>query len=342
MERKAGAGLGYPKEVYDRAWQMMEQRAAQARQRGADRRRKVLRAAPEVAEIEREMAYQAAGITKTVLGAPDRAGELIEELAQRNLALQEMRGELLQKNGFAPDYLEEQFGCALCRDQGYVGARMCGCLQSLLEAEAYARLSDSAPVESCSFESFSLGYYPKTADAAGVSPHARMGDILAFCKSYAEGFSPASESLLLLGKTGLGKTHLSLAIAGAVTRKAYSVVYTPVQSLMDKLESDKFSYDAAKKEQYAGNVRSTVSCDLLVLDDLGTEFMTQFTSSTLYSIINSRLVSGRPTIVSTNLEMAEIEQKYSERMVSRLMGIYKVLKFTGRDVRLVKKGQGRA
>lgn len=332
--------MGYPKQVYDQAWQVMDTRARAARERAAARREQALRATPEIAAIEREMAVGATGITKAVVTNPQRAGELIEELAKQNLALQERRAELLKLHGFPPDYLAEQFGCPLCKDQGYVGTRMCGCLKSLLESEAYARLSAAAPVSQCTFENFSLEYYP-AADQPGGAPRARMGEILAYCRRYADGFSPDTESLLLLGKTGLGKTHLSLAIAATVTRRGFGVVYTPVQNLMDTLESTKFSYDSGKKEEYADHVRAAITCDLLVLDDLGTEFATQFSQSALYNIINSRQVENRPTIISTNLELAEIEQKYTQRMVSRLAGSYKVLKFTGKDIRFIKKTLGK-
>jgi len=333
--------MGYPKQVYDQAWQVMDSRARAARERAAARREQALRSAPEIAAIEREMAAGATGITKAVVTDPHRAGELIEELSRQNLALQERRAELLKRNGFPPDYLAEQFGCPLCRDQGYVGTRMCSCLKSLLEAEAYARLSAAAPVSQCTFENFSLEYYPTAADQSGGAPRTRMEEIFTYCRRYAAGFSPESESLLLLGRTGLGKTHLSLAIAAAVTRRGFGVVYTPVQNLMDRLETAKFSYDSGKKEEYADHTRAAITCDLLVLDDLGTEFATQFSQSALYNIINTRQVENRPTIISTNLELAEIEQKYTQRMVSRLAGAYKVLKFTGKDIRFIKKTQGR-
>ena len=333
--------MGYPKQIYDKAWQVLDQRAAEARALTASRRGKAISAVPEIAQIEREMAVGAAGITKVVIASPDRAGELIQELAQKNLALQERRRALLTENGFPPDYLEEQFGCRRCKDKGYIGTEMCACLRELLESEAYARLSASAPVDRYTFESFSLDVYPDTPDQTGISPRARMADVRAFCLRYAQSFSPKSESLLFIGQTGLGKTHLSLAIAAAAIEAGYGVVYTPMQKLMDTLEQGKFSYDEGKKEQYAENIRMIQSCDLLVLDDLGTEFINQFSIAVLYNIINTRQVEGRPTIVSTNLEIEEIEQKYTERMFSRLLCVYKTVQFAGRDVRSIRRSQNR-
>jgi DNA replication protein DnaC len=167
-----------------------------------------------------------------------------------------------------------------------------------------------------------------------------MADVLDACKRYAAEFSRESPSLLMLGKTGLGKTHLSLAICSALAEKGFGVVYTPVQKLTDRLEAVKFSYSDAAKEQYAAELENATGCDLLVLDDLGAEFVTQFSSAALYNIVNTRMAENRPTIISTNLEPQELEQKYSQRMSSRLLGGCHALRFTGRDIRFEKKFRG--
>lgn len=332
--------MGYPKHIYDAAWRTLDARAQAAARRGEERRAQVLRKTPEIIEIEREMARSAAGVTRAVISAPpNKAAELIEQLAGQNLRLQAKRRALLAQNGFPADYLEEQFGCARCKDKGYIGRDMCACLRDALQAAAFAELGEGAPVERSGFGDFALEYYPVAPDASGVPPRGRMEQILAYCSQYADSFAPGAESILMLGNTGLGKTHLSLAIAAVVTQKGYGVLYTPVQKLMDRLEAERFTYDADKKELYAGHISAVTDCDLLVLDDLGTEFHTQFTASILYNIINSRQVEGRATIISTNLEIAEIEKKYSQRMVSRLVCAYKVLKFAGKDIRFLKRSQ---
>lgn len=332
--------MGYPKEVYDKAWETLSRRRQEARERTVARREEIHRTIPEIRQIEREMAMTASSVAKVVIADPSRAEEHIEELQHLNLTLQEKRQLLLQQKGYSCDYLAEQHGCDLCGDSGYVGIRMCACLRELLKKSAYASLGAVSQSANCTFQSFSLEYYPdKPVDASGVIPRQRMGQVLEACLQYARSFSRQSESLLLLGHTGLGKTHLSLAMAAAATEAGFGVVYTPVQKLMDRLESDKFSYKSEAKENYAGNMDYVLSCDLLVLDDLGTEFNTQFTGAVLYNIINSRLVENRPTIISTNLELNQIEEKYSQRMVSRLICTYKVLKFYGKDIRFVKKQQ---
>ncbi|MDR2909403.1 MAG: ATP-binding protein, partial [Oscillospiraceae bacterium] len=150
---------------------------------------------------------------------------------------------------------------------------------------------------------------------------------------WAEGFNAKSESLLLLGRTGLGKTHLSVAMARAVAMAGYGVVYSSAQRMMDALEAEKFSRDP--KAEGAADI--FLNCDLLALDDLGTEFSTQFTAAALFNVINTRLTEGRPTVVNTNLEPVEIEAKYSQRMVSRLICGYRVLRFAGKDIRFIRK-----
>lgn len=334
--------MGYPKEIYDSAWRELEQRALQAKNRERARREEIRRSIPEIGRIERELASTAAEVTRAVIGAPQNAKPRIAELRERNLDLQETRRALLLQHGYPADYLEEQFECPQCRDKGYTGSRMCGCLQALLRRVASTCLSEVSGAEQYSFQSFSLDYYPSLpADKCGVAPRQRMGQILDFCRQYASGFSRESESLLLLGKTGLGKTHLSLAVAGSVTEAGFGVVYTPVQKLMDRLESEKFSRASPERGNYVNRMEQVLSCDLLVMDDLGTEFFTQFTGSVLYNIINTRLMERRPTIISTNLELPQIEEKYSQRMISRLVCSYKVLKFYGKDIRFLKKAEGR-
>lgn len=333
--------MGYPKEVYDQAWETLSRRKQEARERELARREEIGLALPEIARIEAEMARTAASVARAVITEPERARERVEELRARNLALQERRRALLREGGFPEDYLAEQHHCPDCKDSGYIGSRMCDCLQDLLKKAAYHQLGAVSQSKHATFGDFSLEFYPdKPVDSSGVVPRQRMGQVFEACLNYARTFSPGSESLLFLGQTGLGKTHLSLAIGSAATEAGYGVVYTPVQRLMDRLETDKFSRVADSREQYADNVGHILSCDLLILDDLGTEFHTQFTTSVLYNIINTRLVEGRPTIISTNLELQQIEEKYSQRMVSRLICTYRVLKFYGKDIRFIKMQTG--
>ena len=329
--------MNYSKQVYDKAWAALAVRKNHSRERAAARRAEIRARLPEIAVIEREMARQAASVAKLVVTDPDRAGERIEALAAANLNLQRRRGELLAGAGYPSDYLNEQHECDLCGDAGFLGATMCECMVGLLRREASAALGRCAPIDACTFEKFSLDYYDDAPDESGVSLWERMRDKLRFCKSWATSFTPGSESMLLAGPAGVGKTHLSLAIAGVASGAGHSVVYTPVQRMMDFLEGEKFARDTQAREKFFGATDTYLDCDLLVLDDLGTELSTAFTTAALFNILNTRLVEERSTIISTNLELAEITSRYSQRMASRLIYGYKVLRFGGKDIRYMKK-----
>lgn len=329
--------MGYPKHIYNRGLAELARRREAARELAAARAEEIAARIPEISAIRREMAETAAAVTKLVITSPKNAETALAGLRDKNLALQKRRSELLRAAGYPENYLSEQSPCEKCGGSGYEGGSMCSCLRELLRKEAYAELSAVSRIKDSAFSDFSLNMYPDRLDRNGISPRAHMAVVFEACKDYAAEFSPDARSLLLIGDTGLGKTHLSLAIAAAVTEAGFGVVYTPVQKLMDKLEAAKFSYAAEAKEQYARDTENVLSCDLLVLDDLGAEFITQFSAATLYNIVNTRLVEGRPAIISTNLDPAEIQAKYSPRMLSRLMGGYRSLKFMGNDVRFVKK-----
>ena len=204
----------------------------------------------------------------------------------------------------------------------------------MLKAEAYRQIPVPGSRDEYSFERFNLDYYSGDAGGEPISPRAKMSTVLAKCKSYAAEFSPRGESLMMIGRTGLGKTHLSLAIAGRVIERGFGVVYTTAQGLIDRAERAKFGRDPQGSDtqflQYAQE------CDLLILDDLGSEFTTPLASSVLFNLINSRLLEQRRTIISTNLPPDEIQQKYAERLVSRLLCGYTMLAFAGEDIRMLK------
>lgn len=328
--------MGYSTQVYQRASEELTRRREAARELGLARAREIAEKIPEITAIQREMADSAISVTKLVMAAAKDMSAKIDSLRDKNLDLQRRRAKILAAAGYPEDYLSEQTACVKCGGGGYVGTDMCECFAGILKREAYAELGMVSQAKNCTFENFSTGYYPDESEG-GLSPREHMTKVFESCRRYADGFDPDSQSLLMLGHTGLGKTHLSLAIAGAVTEKGFGVVYISVQKLMDKLEAQKFSYAEKAKEQYARDIENVLGCDLLVLDDLGAEFSTSFSSSALYNIVNTRLVESRPTIISTNLESSEIEEKYSSRMWSRLIGGYTVMKFIGKDIRFIKK-----
>ena len=222
-----------------------------------------------------------------------------------------------------------QYQCSLCRDTGFVDGRICSCFKNLQRRMAYERLSMSVPLENSTFEGFSLEYYQEDERT-----YKQMEKVFYACKNYADKFRADSPSLLFKGGTGLGKTHLSLAIAGKAIEKGFGVVYGSAQSFAVALERERFDRDLPED---GGTDAQLAECDLLILDDLGTEFPSAYVNAALYNIINTRMMAGRPTIISTNLSLKELEQRYSQRFASRVTGYYGKLEFLGKDVRVQKR-----
>lgn len=282
---------------------------------------------PEILELEETMARAGLDTIKAV-GMGDDGEKYIMNLARINLEAQQKRRQLLVSNGFPEDWLDVPYTCKKCEDKGSANGLVCECYKNLLRSIEYEKLCSKLPVNNCSFENFRLDYYP---DGAGISPRKRMESILDFCKNYASDFGKNSPSLFLYGMTGLGKTHLSLAVAGKAVELGYGVIYTTAQNLFNKLEREKFGRADDKNTEQA-----ILDCDLLIIDDLGTEFSTQFTVSALYNIVNSRELEGKPTIISTNLTPEKLKEAYSDRITSRIMSNYVILQFDGADIRQLK------
>ena len=185
-----------------------------------------------------------------------------------------------------------------------------------------------------SFETFSLDWYSRQEDRnVGISPRRNMEKVLDECRKFAARFGQGPENLLLWGGPGLGKTFLSAAIAREVSAAGYSVVYDTAGRVFERFEDRKFTREAAAE----GDVDRVLSCDLLILDDLGTEMITAFVQSALYRIVNTRLISRLSTVISTNLDPEELARRYSPQVASRLEGEYRNLPFFGQDIRQLKK-----
>lgn len=286
---------------------------------------------PEYYVLKRKIASAGIGAAKIILSKKGDAKEELEKLKTNNLEMQNQVKKLLVKHNLPEDYLKPRYVCEKCGDSGYVDGYMCDCLKNLMRKMAFERLNSKTPLSLSTFESFSLDYYPNSSDD-GITPRQRMIKIFTLCKKYAENFNSNSGNLLFLGNTGLGKTHLSLAIANSVILKGYGVVYGSVQSFLRQIEREHFGRTSSSDDC----LQNLLDCDLLILDDLGTEFSTQFTVSTIYDIINSRMLTNKPVIISTNLDLSGLEQRYTERVVSRIVGNYRLLQFDGIDVRTQK------
>ena len=261
----------------------------------------------------------------------------IKELEAENLALQERRRQLLAQAGYPADYTDDIYDCPVCLDKGYLrDGRMCACLRRLYNAEVTRDLSGLLKGDE-HFGQFRLDYYSDRPDANGNVPREIMEIILNVCKNYANRFGTEQNNLVFTGAPGLGKTFLSACIARTVSQRGYSVAYESTSAALSAFEKEKFSRDPEEVATASAKVRRYLDCDLLILDDLGTEMNTAFTQSALYTIINQRLIDGRQTIISTNLDEAAMTAQYTAQIASRLLGEYHWLHFLGTDIRQLKR-----
>ena len=319
--------MGYSKEIFDIATETLSQRRNTALATAQRHKEEFYAVCPRAREIESELSSLAARTARSVLQSGNTKSAL-ERLRDQSLMLQKERAELMTENRLPLDWLEPKYTCPKCSDTGFVGGKACTCLRSLLRSESLRRLNAASALGISSFRDFSLDYYTG-------QDRTNMKKILSVCKDYASAFSMSSSSLLMMGGTGLGKTHLSLAIAGEVIEKNFGVLYGTVSSFARTLERERFSQPDDTPE---GDLFTSLeNCDLLILDDLGTEPQSAYLTSCISELIDARLGRKLPTIITTNLSSSDLQRRYGERTVSRIFGMYTVLGFSGSDIRLKKR-----
>lgn len=286
---------------------------------------------PRLKEIDLLLRRTAAAAVCTAISHGDDPVRAIEVLRDKNLALQNERQWLLDDCGFDDDYLDDAPICDKCGGSGYCGAQMCECLRELCRQEQKRELTSLLNTGKESFDNFSLEFYSDTPDPTlGVSPRRMMRHNFTLCRKYAAEFRAGAGSLLFSGATGLGKTFLSGCIARVVADNGFSVVYETAAQVFADFEAVKF---AGRDEQL---LKKYFECDLLILDDLGTEMTTQFSVSALYTLVNARMLANRAVIISTNLAPDKLADRYSPQIASRILGCYQLIPFVGDDIRLMK------
>lgn len=326
--------MSYQEEIYIKAKTALDQRKSEAERNNQKRRSAAIMKCPEILLVEQEMAGYAADVIKCIGYGKDSAAQ-IDALSKKSLAAQKKKTDILVNNGFPEDYLKVDYHCKICNDTGYHDGYVCKCYKDLILQTAREALCSTALLDASSFEKFDLSYYSKDIDpSTNVSPYDHMTNVFNMCYKYAHNFTKDTNGLFFYGKTGLGKTHLSLAIADVVTKKGYNVIYTSAQNAMHILEKEHFGKFNPDDVPY---IDKLTQCDLLIMDDLGAEFSTSFTVSQIYNIINTRLVENKPIIISTNLTFDEIEKTYTQRVLSRIIGSVKPVMFFGKDIRQIKR-----
>lgn len=326
--------MPYTKELYEKASDIIENRRRVSEMNHAEKVAAFEKEVPEYKAIKNEMIDSVREALKSIDMLPEQVNEFVQKQKIRNLTAQQNLARIIEEKGYPKDYLEVKYYCPLCEDTGFYDSKLCECHINLLKKLAYEEAGKKSPLKFCRFDDFRLDYYPDEIDSAyDASPRYIMSGIFDFCTEYAKTFDTSSPSVFMQGETGLGKTHLSLAIAGEVISKGYNVLYNSAQNIFNELQRERFG----KTETNGAFEAMVLECDLLIIDDLGAEFSTQFTNAALYNIINTRINTGLPTIISSNLSLSEIENLYTKRISSRLIGEYTSLYFTGKDVRQIKR-----
>ena len=286
--------------------------------------------APELLKIENEMI--GIGAKAAIAAAKGGAALSLETIKAHTKKLSQTRTLLLHENGLPQDFLEIKYTCKNCNDSGYVNSTICTCVKHMVQKMILVELNRKTPIELSSFSNFNLELYPQELENKGQSSRRKMTDIYMFAEKWSREFSLTSQSLLFAGPTGLGKTHLSLAIANNVIDKGFYVLYASAQDYILELEKERFN----SQNQSSSTLEAMIDCDLLIIDDLGVEFTTSFVTSVVYNVINSRLMQQKPTIINTNLTLKELEDKYTARIISRIIGNFAVKIFSGEDIRIKK------
>lgn len=317
--------MGYNRENFIRIRREFEEKVRNDRESAEKRKEELYGKIAELREIDSALASLSAEMVAAVLRGGN-VRENAEKIRDQALSLKAARDALLVQNGYPADYTDIKHECEKCGDTGFVGVKVCSCMKRRLIMAEYESSGIGRLMETQSFDTFDLSYYKGSVD---------MERVFGACRDYAVKFDPkSSPNLLFIGRTGLGKTHLSTSIAKAVIDKAYDVKYETAQNIFSDFEYDRFN--RSYSEEPGARTGKYFQCELLIIDDLGAEMTNSFTVSCLYNLINTRVNSGLPMIINTNLDADELNKRYSDRVTSRLLGGFTIMRFTGTDIRQQK------
>jgi len=322
-------------EQYDQIIREYDNRRFQAKFELDKRREEAYRLIPELKSLEDEMISLAAESGRMAIRGDDSCLQLLKE---RIGELQKLQERLLVENGLPADYLQLKYSCPKCKDTGFIGNEKCNCLKQAIADLLYSGSNIRNILAKENFSAFSFNYYSDdyVDETIGLSPLSNMQKIVASCKSFIRHFGKKHDNLLFTGNTGVGKTFLANCIAKELLDCGYTVIYLTAFRLFDILEKNKFGRDEDSSHEAANQFDYILDCDLLIIDDLGTELNNAFTNSQLYVILNERLLRQKSTIISTNLSLPNINATYGERIFSRIASSYKVHRIIGEDIRLQK------
>lgn len=320
---------------YDAVMRLYQEKQFRQKRRQDQRIRTAEEKIPRLAEIDREVASLSLKKARILLSKNPR-GDFDLEAAIRDLA--EERRALLLSNGFPEDYLELHYDCPHCRDTGFIGTKKCSCFRRLEISLLYSQSNLQNILEEENFSRFRLDYYSDEllSPSSGLSARETAAQALECCREFVKHFSSRFENICLYGDTGVGKTFLSHCIARELIEGGFSVIYFTAFDLFELLERHRFS----ASDEAAEAQRHIFDCDLLIIDDLGTELTNSFVASQFFLCVNERILRKKSTVLSTNLSMEQFAEIYSERTFSRILSNYKMIHLFGNDIRIQKRLTG--
>lgn len=298
------------------------------------RRQEVYKKIPQISNIDDEIKDIGIEISKSIFLKPQKHKELLENLRGRLNALKKKKADLLRSNGYPETYMEQKFECNICKDTGYVNNKRCKCFEQKLINLYYRQSSIEDIIKIENFSNFDYYLYSDKPYKGKMSPRENMKSIVDIAKDFIDNFDNEKESLFFYGDSGLGKTFLSNCIAKELLDRGKVVLYRTAPDLIEGLRLNKLNSDNDSYFEYTDLLRE---CDLLIIDDLGTEPITPFSLQEIFSIVNARLLANKKLIISTNLPLSEVMNIYPERLCSRILGNFKLLNFYGEDIRIKRK-----
>ena len=325
--------MGLKNSQYQAIMREYEQKQLRSRDTLARHYAEVYTRSPEFQSLDESISILSVQYGKRLLNGDDHA---VESLKSELAMLRKQKDELLRSCGFPSDYLEPSYECSQCRDTGYIDNQKCRCFKAAASRLLYEQSNLKEILKTENFNSFSMKYYSDNYidPKSGRSSLSVMKDALAVCKDFIRTFDQEHKSLFLYGSVGVGKTFLSNCIAKELMDAGFSVIYYSAPALFNMFAHSTFHKD----DTDAQNIRHyAFDCDLLIIDDLGTEFSNSFIASQLFTCVNERLLNKKSTVISTNLSLDSLADLYTERSFSRITSNYIMLKLIGDDIRIKKK-----
>lgn len=295
---------------------------------------------PEIADIDREIATVGIRLSSRIIDGGVSSSALEDEIKSEISALKRRRADVLRVHNMSEDIFDVPYQCALCKDTGTVDGKKCICYKQKVKkfmTEAASRISN-IPIdfENTGFKKVDFSFYSKEVDdKIGVSPYDNARNIYRTCLDFCKNFGKSYENLYIYGPAGVGKTHLTSCIVAELINSGHAVIYQTAYKLFSFLEDCRFMRSNLPDAELLKN--AVYDCDLLIIDDFGTEFITSYTQAVLFDLINTRILEKRPTIINSNLNMRDVRSTYTDRISSRIMGEFTLLRFVGEDIRLLKK-----